>query len=484
MNRAARIAAALFGFACAFVVVVARPAAAATMDPFRPTSVGAARAKSTRSPLLPFRTAQAPSLPDQPPDPPPPPLPLPLPPRRPRRRTAAAPAAKSCQKDEDCPEGNICADNVCRVPEPSTNVFPIYYSEGSFKEIMLLWWQRKAPTGYTVFAPFYWHYYSPTSDFLAVAPFYWRSEDRARNYRLTVIPPFSWSSEPGAGSFAIWPIFYGSSKYGWAVPLAGTFRIKNPEANTSFGAALALYWWRRAPDKAFDLGVPLFVSWRSSASAFTYALPLNVLLAQQGRREPAGAAAVLLDRRQERQRPLHRLGYRTRDGHAGQRVGVVAVLVLPQREERQRLRPADPPALLPIEERRAAHDDRHPAGVELLGADVAHDGRRAAVPGSRQRQLVLQRPVPRAGGAAGDRATGSGFTTLLPLLPLAEGRQGGHRDAADAARRLHARQQQGDGARLHPAVLLLRPRQRRRVQVPVTALRQPLFDARKRRRRG
>ena len=38
MNRAARIAAALFGFACAFVVVVARPAVAATMDPFRPTS--------------------------------------------------------------------------------------------------------------------------------------------------------------------------------------------------------------------------------------------------------------------------------------------------------------------------------------------------------------------------------------------------------------------------------------------------------------
>ena len=274
MNRAARIAAALFGFACALVVVVARPAAAATMDPFRPTSGSASTSgsKSTRSPLLPFRTAQAPSLPDLPPDPPPAPAPAAAPAAT---LTPAAPAAKSCQKDEDCPTGNICADNVCRVPEPSTNVFPIYYREGSFREIMLLWWQRKGPSGYTVFAPIYWHFYSPTSDFLSIAPFYWRSEDRARNYRLTVIPPVSWSSEPGAGSFAIWPLFYGSSKYGWAVPLAGTFHIKDPQDGTSFGAALALYWWRRTPDKAFDLGFPLFVSWRSSASAFTYAFPLT-----------------------------------------------------------------------------------------------------------------------------------------------------------------------------------------------------------------
>ena len=104
------------------------------------------------------------------------------PPRRPRLppATPAAAPAKACQKDDDCPRGNICAANVCQQPEPSTNIFPIYYSEGSFREIMLLWWQRKGTTGYTVFAPFYWHFYSPTSDFLGVAPFYWRSEDRAR----------------------------------------------------------------------------------------------------------------------------------------------------------------------------------------------------------------------------------------------------------------------------------------------------------------
>ena len=110
MTRAPRIAAALFGFACAFVVVVARPAAAATMDPFRPTSESAAasRSKSARSPLLPFRTAQAPSLPDQPAEAAPAPTPAPVasPPK--------APAAKACQKDDDCPEGNICAANVCR----------------------------------------------------------------------------------------------------------------------------------------------------------------------------------------------------------------------------------------------------------------------------------------------------------------------------------------------------------------------------------
>jgi hypothetical protein len=256
MNGAARIAAGLFALACVSAVGAARPAAAATLGPFRP----AAEPSRAPSALLPFRTAQA--------------LPNPEPPAPAKPPRAAAPAA-ACQKDDDCPQNNICDAGACRAIEPSTNVFPFYYREGSFREIMLLWWQRKGTTGYTVFAPFYWHFFSPKSDFLAVAPFYWRSQDDARGYKLTVIPPVSWSSEPGAGSFAIWPLFYGSSKYGWAAPLLGTFHLKDPGAGKSSGAALFLYWWRRGPDRAFDLGIPLFVSRRSSARAFTYALPLN-----------------------------------------------------------------------------------------------------------------------------------------------------------------------------------------------------------------
>jgi len=84
MNRAARIAAALFSLACAFVVVAARPAAAATLDPFRPAPTSGSAAARSQSPLLPFKTAQAPSLPgpDSDPDPTPAsdPAPAPAPP--------------------------------------------------------------------------------------------------------------------------------------------------------------------------------------------------------------------------------------------------------------------------------------------------------------------------------------------------------------------------------------------------------------------
>ncbi len=412
MTRAARIAAALFGFACAFVVVAARPAAAATMDPFRPTSESASRSKSTRSPLLPFRTAQAPSLPDQPPDSAP--APAASAPAQAPAAPAAAPAAKTCQKDEDCPQGNICADNACRVPEPSTNVFPIYYSEGSFKEIMLLWWQRKAPTGYTVFAPFYWHYYSPTSDFLAVAPFYWRSEDRARNYRLTVIPPLSWSSEPGAGSFAIWPLFYGSSKYGWAAPLLGTFSIKDPQAGTSFGAAVALYWWRRAPDKAFDLGFPLFVSWRSSASAFTYALPLTFYWRNKDDANLLALPLFYWTGDKDSSGLYTWLGYRSRSGH--QVSGSALWLYWYSRNERNG---NGYNLLIPLFYR-SKNGERRTTVVTPLVWNFSGPTSRTTV--------VAPLFLDRVNGSSyfsvlfpfwfrgGDRATGRGFSTLLPLF--------------------------------------------------------------------
>ena len=51
-------------------------------------------------------------------------------------------------------------------PEPiptRTNILYLYYREGSFKEVLLLYWSRSGSDGYTVLAPFYWHYWSPTS---------------------------------------------------------------------------------------------------------------------------------------------------------------------------------------------------------------------------------------------------------------------------------------------------------------------------------
>ena len=143
----------------------------------------------------------------------------------------AAPAAKSCQRDEDCGGENICQANVCQAIQVRTNVLYLYYREGSFREALLLYWSRKGDSGYTVLAPFYWHYWSPTDRDQVLAPFFWRFEDRLRGSTLTVIVPglpISWSREPGAHSFAVWPILrLQQIRLGGAVP--GNAQAAGPE---------------------------------------------------------------------------------------------------------------------------------------------------------------------------------------------------------------------------------------------------------------
>ena len=148
-----------------------------------------------------------------------------------------------------------------------------------FREILLLYWSKRGPDGFTVLAPFYWHFWSPATESRVIAPFYWHFADYARGTATTVILPglpVSWSRGPGtARSFAIWPLFYASNRFGWALPLFGTFAVSDPDAGTSTGAVAFLYWWRRTPARSFDLAFPLFISSRTAEHAFTFALPLN-----------------------------------------------------------------------------------------------------------------------------------------------------------------------------------------------------------------
>ncbi|HEX2660395.1 MAG TPA: hypothetical protein VHU40_19075, partial [Polyangia bacterium] len=193
---------------------------------------------------------------------------------------AAAPpsAPVACQSDADCPDENICDHLTCRRIEHRVNVLYLYYQDGTFREIMFLYWAKRGNTGFRVLAPFYWHYFSPTSRSRIIAPFYWHFEDDvARSETTVIVPglPISWSRQPGASSFGIWPLFYKSTKFGWAAPLLGTFKIADPDKGTSFGALGYLYWWTHSPARSWDLLLPIFVSRRSPEKAFTFALPLN-----------------------------------------------------------------------------------------------------------------------------------------------------------------------------------------------------------------
>jgi hypothetical protein len=282
MTRIARIAAALFVFGS--IAGAARTAAAATLDPFR---AGGARVGKDRGAALdPFRVAQA--LPAVPPEPEPPkakPAPAPAatpastPTSAPARAPAPAPAsaaAKSCQRDEDCGEGNICQANACQPIELSTNLFPIYYREGKFKEVFFFYWAREGNPGYTVLFPLYWHFWTPTSDSFVAFPVYWHFQDSQRNSALTVIPPFSWSHEGDARSFAFWPLFYKSNRFGWAIPFLLTFNVGDSKIGNQYGAFLGLYWGKRSQKGAFDFGfLPPYVSSRNADHALTWIAPLT-----------------------------------------------------------------------------------------------------------------------------------------------------------------------------------------------------------------
>jgi hypothetical protein len=193
--------------------------------------------------------------------------------------TPPAGSRRACASDAECPDETICEASVCRRIQHRVNVFYLYYQDGTFREVLGLYWNKRGPSGYTVLFPFYWNYFGPRERSRIVAPFYWHFEDDvARRSTTVIVPglPVSWTRQPGARSFAVWPLFYASSRFGWAAPLLGSFRIADPDHGKSFGAMAFLYWSKRTPRSAFDLGVPVFVSVRSPASAFTFALPLTL----------------------------------------------------------------------------------------------------------------------------------------------------------------------------------------------------------------
>ena len=228
------------------LIAVARPAAAGESLLFKPQRLS----------LDPFRVSQA----------------APAPAPAPAAKTAPAP--QSCRNDDQCPAGTYCEDGVCRAVERRISVL-IFQKEGPVTRLIPFFWSRTGTPGYLVLAPFYWHFWSTEGKSRVLFPFYWRFEDYRAHRVVTVVPPYAHTKQPDAESWAVWPLFYASTRFGWAAPLLGSFRINNPAQGSSYGAYLFLYWWSRKPHSGFDLGFPLFISKRSDDSAFTYALPLN-----------------------------------------------------------------------------------------------------------------------------------------------------------------------------------------------------------------
>jgi len=289
----------------------ARAATRNSLDPFRPDRSTAGASGDGRPLLSPFRVADAQ-----------PAAPAAAPSSTPAAATpAAAPAPagpKACQSDDDCPGENFCAEHgVCEAIATRTNVLYLYYHEGSFQEVLGLYWSKKGPSGYKVVVPIYWHYWSPKTRTRVVAPFFWRYDNYGTGYRATVIVPglpISWSSQPDASSFGVWPIFYRSTKFGWAAPIFGSFEIDDPEHKSSFGALAFLYWWKRSPTRDRDFAFPLLFSTRSPQSAFTYAVPLTFYWRDKDDKNLLVLPLLYANQTKKGGALYSLIGYHTRDG--------------------------------------------------------------------------------------------------------------------------------------------------------------------------
>jgi hypothetical protein len=249
--------------------------ASTNFDPF---------ARPATKSILPFHTAQAEAAPDStvPAAKPMPALVVPAS-EAPLHTTEAAPKAETkagpsnqqaCTHDDQCPTGTICEDGSCQAFERPIDVL-LYRKSGRSTWVLPFYFSNRGNPGHRVLAPLYFHFWSPESHTQIVAPFYWRVEDRLKQRVVTVVGLYSHTAQPDARSWALWPVFYLSTKFGWAAPPLVSFKVGDPDKGKAFGMWFLLYFWTRSPESKFDLLFPFAISTRSKNSAFTYAVPLN-----------------------------------------------------------------------------------------------------------------------------------------------------------------------------------------------------------------
>ncbi len=156
-------------------------------------------------------------------------------------------SGKSCSRDDECNAGTICEHGVCKAFERSFDML-LFRKEGASTDFIPFYFSQRGNPGHRVVAPFYWHFWSPESRTRIVFPFYWRVEDHLKQRVVTVVGLYSHTRQPDARSWAVWPFFYASTKFGWAAPLLGSFTIGDPDRQRALGLLGFLYFWKRNGD--------------------------------------------------------------------------------------------------------------------------------------------------------------------------------------------------------------------------------------------
>ncbi len=132
-----------------------------------------------------------------------------------RATTGGNASGQQCSRDDQCPADTICEDGVCQAFERSIDVL-LYRKAGRNTQFLPFYFSDRGNPGHRVVAPLYFHFWSPESRTRIVAPFYWRVEDHLKQRVVLVIGLYSQTTQPDARSWAVWPFFYLSTKFGWA----------------------------------------------------------------------------------------------------------------------------------------------------------------------------------------------------------------------------------------------------------------------------
>jgi hypothetical protein len=237
------------------VVLCARAAdAGVRLDPF-----GRGGARS----LDPFRVSQAQAAPVETPAPKPAP--------------AAAAAPKACASDAECPNETICEQGTCQaVPTGATNILYLYYREGTFREILGLYWSKRGPTGYTVLAPLYWHFWNPQGSSRTLLPFFVSTSSNSGVDGFTWVLPlnFFWKNKEASHQLVI-PFYY-RQKHATGGTFISWFGYTADRGKQKRGSVLWLYWFGedKKEDSTYDVVFPLVWDFREHDSRTTVAFPL------------------------------------------------------------------------------------------------------------------------------------------------------------------------------------------------------------------
>ena len=180
----------------------------------------------------------------------------------------------ACSRDDQCAAGTICENGTCQAFERPIDIL-LYRKDGRSTEVLPFYFSNRGNPGHRVVAPLYFHFWSPEAHSQIVAPFYWHVEDHLKQRVVLVVGLYSQTKQPDAKSWAVWPFFYLSTKFGWAAPLLGSFRAGDPDHGRAWGLWFFLYLWTHSQESKFDLIFPFAVSKRTKASSFTWVAPLN-----------------------------------------------------------------------------------------------------------------------------------------------------------------------------------------------------------------